>query len=277
MTDKKEKILHSAVRRLLTPLVRLLLRNGVPLAIFEELARKVYVDVAFNEFVVPGKKQTATRVSTITGLSRKEVARFQQQSTDDLRASIQQQHRTVRVIYGWVNDPRFVMKNHHTRALSFDQGDNSFSTLVKEYSGDMTPRAIYDELLQKGVIRVDNVGQIHLLERAYIPTTDEVEKLVILGLDVSGLISTIDRNIYQTDKPPFFQRKVYYDNLPEEAVPEIRQLVEQRGQELLEQINLIMAKHDRDMNPEVKGSGKKAAGVGVFYFENDEQDPENNS
>ena len=76
MKSKIEHKLQAAVVRLLKPLVRILLRNGIPFGVFEELARWTYVDVAFQESSLPGRKLTDSRVAILTGLSRKEVSRL---------------------------------------------------------------------------------------------------------------------------------------------------------------------------------------------------------
>src|SRR5262245_770200 len=71
------RALNAATARMLRPLVRVLLRNGIPYRAFADTARQVYVEVAEKEFALPGKPQTVSRVSTLTGLSRKEVTRTQ--------------------------------------------------------------------------------------------------------------------------------------------------------------------------------------------------------
>ena len=79
MTDTPktfEEHLFRAARRILHPLVRILLRNGITAPVFQELARKVFVDVARDEFPPEGKSQTLANISVITGLNRKEVARL---------------------------------------------------------------------------------------------------------------------------------------------------------------------------------------------------------
>ena len=71
-----ETKLLDAARRILYPLVRILLRNGIPSDAMTELVRQTYVDVAESEFAIDGKRQTTARISVITGLNRKEVARL---------------------------------------------------------------------------------------------------------------------------------------------------------------------------------------------------------
>jgi len=38
---------------------------------------------------------------------------------------------------------------------------------------------------------------------------------------------------------------------------------------MLEKLDVILAGHDRDYNPGIKGSGRKRLGVGIYYFEED--------
>jgi hypothetical protein len=74
--------LHSALlknlRKVMRPLVRILLRNGIDCVSVEEEIRRVYASVAMNEFALQGRKPTVSRAATLTGLSRKEVSRLLQ-------------------------------------------------------------------------------------------------------------------------------------------------------------------------------------------------------
>lgn len=275
--DQRQKALFNAIGKLLRPLVRLLLRNGIPYAAFADVAKHVYVDVAAQEFNLPGRKQTNSRVATITGLSRKEVQRISaMEGIGDPIEIVERYHRAARVVSGWLHAPRFSGGDGQPLVLPFEGGEISFAGLVKAFSGDMPPRAVLDELLQAGIAQRRDDGKLALLQRAYIPKSGEIEKLGILGTDVAGLIATIDHNIQSAGADPYFQRKVYFDNLPEEAVAELRGLIAQRGQEFLEVMNRWMAQRDRDVNPDAAGTGRKAAGVGVYFFE-DEPPKENKS
>ncbi len=65
----------------------------------------------------------------------------------------------------------------------------------------------------------------------------------------------------------FLQRKVSYDNIPEEAIPELRQLLYSKGATFIESLDKILSKYDRDNNPSMHGEGRKKAGLGILYFE----------
>ena len=110
---------------------------------------------------------------------------------------------------------------------------------------------------------------------------DENEKLAILGQDVGLLISTIDYNLGAAPSELRFQRKVAYDQLPPECLPEFKKLVNRHGQVLLEQLNEFLATHDLDgpsSSPSPTSDQRFQAGVGIYYFEEPvapkEKDPE---
>jgi hypothetical protein len=260
--------LSSAVAAMLRPLVRVLLRNGIAFGTFSDLAKRVYVDVAAEEFGIEGRKQSISRISVITGLTRKEVLRVRRLPDPGASESAERYNRAARVIGGWVRDRRFWNDLGAPAVLQFDRGERTFTDLVKAYSGDATPRAVLDELLRVGAVERTENGDIRLIGRAYIPRTDETEKLGILGTDVADLIRTIDHNI-QRPLEPFFQRKVSYDNLPAEALPEFRAFASARAQTLLEELDQWLSRQDRDANPAAEGTGRMRAGLSIYYFEED--------
>jgi hypothetical protein len=268
MEPKVVRALSAAVTTLLRPLVRLLLRNGIPYRTFSDIAKRVYVEVATEEFGIPGRKQSKSRVSILTGLSRKDVLRVRRLPSPDDLGAVERYNRAARVIGGWVRDTRFNPESGRPMELPFEGGAACFRELVKSYSGDAPARAVLDELLRVGTVERTSDGKIRLLERSYIPRSGEIDKIGILGVDASDLIATIDHNIHRTDAP-FFQRKVCYDNLPSEALPGFRDLAAERAQGLLEHLDRWLSERDRDFHPEVSGTGRMRAGVGIYYFQED--------
>ncbi len=205
---------QACVAKLLKPLVRVLLRYGVPCGAFLDIAKQIYVDVAMESFSIPGRKPTTSRASVITGLSRKEILRIRRLpplSDSEVR---DRYNRAVRVISGWVRDKDFAETPGQPADLPFEGGERSFSRLVRKYSGDVPARAILDELVRVGSVpQLDN-GDIRLRSRAYIPGAGEEEKIAILGNEVADLIQTIDHNLQASPEQSRFQLKVAYDNLP---------------------------------------------------------------
>src|SRR5262245_62601800 len=118
--------LSNAALTILRPLVRVLLRNGIPYGAFADMARRVYVEVAEKEFALPGKKQTVSRISTITGLTRKEVTRIQVAETP-LRTTHEERHnRPARVIGGWVRGKAYHDRRGRPADLPMEGEKGSF-------------------------------------------------------------------------------------------------------------------------------------------------------
>jgi hypothetical protein len=261
--------LYSALFRMLRPLVRMLLRNGIAYGAFADMVKQVYVAIADEEFGIVGRKQSDSRISIITGLTRKEVRRMKELDTPQEEIAARQYNRAARIISGWTQDPRFrdsVGMPLHLPLETTEKESQSFDGLVKAFSGDVPTRAALDELLRVGAVTRLPDSRIQLLTHAYVPRGDDAAKMAILGDDVALLIHTIDHNLGQADVA-HFQRKVAYDNLPKEAVPRFRALSAQKGQALLEEMDRWLARHDRDRNPGVEGTGRVYAGLGIYYFE----------
>lgn len=269
MSGRIHEALTRAVRRILRPLVRILLRNGIAYGDFAEQARRVYVEIAMGEFQVPGRKPSASRTATITGLTRKEVSRQLEILEGSEEAGLEPQNRAAQVVAGWVRDTDFQDGRGEPRPLSMEDTGGGFPALVRRYSGDMTARAVLDELHRVGAVdRLDD-GRVVLVSRSYVPTRDDAAKIDILGSDVSLLMDTIHHNLDHPGPQARYQRKVLYDNLPAEYVERFRAEAARRCQRLLEELDHELAANDRDMNPTVHGAGRYQAGVGIFYFEED--------
>ena len=261
---------------LLRPLVRLVLKRGMAHGQFAELVKRAYVETAREDFTVPGRKLTISRVAVLTGLTRKEASRLMQQEvTPPARSSRRRVNRAARVVSAWVEDDRYHDGRGAPASLPFesDEGE-SFASLVAEHGADVTPRAVLDELIRVGAVERLKNERLRLVERAYIPRADESAKLEILGADVADLVASIEHNLDSETGPPFFQRKVAYDNLPARYLPKLRKLLARKGQRLLEELNRDMSEHDRDVQGDDESPDRRRAMIGIYYFEdeNDESD-----
>jgi len=221
-----------------------------------------------DEFNLPNKKQTTSRVSILTGMTRKEVQRILKMEADDNSATTHTQNRAASVVAGWVRDNEFTHGNQPA-VLSIDGDGATFSQLVKKYSGDMPVRAILDELVRVGTVECVNDNHVKLLTRAYIPQQGDTEKLIMLGTDVADLITTIDHNITAIEQDPRFHRKVMYDNVPYQAVEKFKALSAIQSQQLIEKFDQWLSENDRDTHPDIPGEGRVRTGIGIYYFEED--------
>ncbi|WP_417517224.1 DUF6502 family protein [Marinobacter sp.] len=266
--------LHQALFRILRPLARLLLRNGIPFGEFSELVKRAYVEAALEDFSNGRRKPTDSGAAVMTGLTRKEVKRQREilagQQTG--KSEVLNTNRASRVVSGWVHDSTFQDSDGQPKTLVFD-GPSGFCGLVKQYSGDMPPRSVLDELLRVGVVSVDgDTGKLTLKQRAYVPAGDSKEMLHIFGEDVSDLIATIDHNLVSSEggQQPLFQRTLTYSNIPPDVMEAWRTLAAEQSQIMLEHLDSWLGPKDRDVSGKPTDSERRESfrtGVSVFYFE----------
>jgi hypothetical protein len=247
--------------------VRLSLKRGISYGTFTSLVKWAFYEVAKNDLVIEGKKQTQSRISVITGFTRKEVKRLSELEPPTSRHQREQYNRAARVVSGWRRDADYLDERGRTIAIPIYGDGATFENLAKKFSGDMPPRAVLDELTRIGALELEQGGRVRLLGQAFIPTQDDAIKFHILGTDAELLISTIEHNIDLDGKLPYFQRKVYYDNLPDEVLDDFRKMSRRYAQKLLDDLDRYLAINDRDVNPKIKGTGRNVAGIGIYYFQ----------
>ena len=266
MDNPLHSAIFGAVRALLRPLASILIRNGIAYGTFAELAKKVYVDVAFEEFAEPGKKQTISRVSALTGLFRKEAKRLHELTSATGAGAGERYNRAIRVISGWVNDAQYQTTSGEPADLALEGGSQSFAKLVRDYSGDIPTQAMLKVLKAAGSVVETDTGQLRLVSRAFIPSSDPIDKLHILGTDVAELVATIDHNLTAEPGMLFFQRKVSNSTVRVDAVPEFRRLSAEKAQALLEELDAWLSRHEVSRTTDDKSNGQYVS-LGIYYSE----------
>jgi len=263
---RPRQALDAAILRLLRPLVRLLIRHAIPFRAFCDLAKRAYVDAALHDFALPDKKSSISRVSILTGLTRKDVQGLVNEPTAANPETGERYNRAARVLTAWIRDPDFLHASGKPRALA-GEGTLSFGALVRRHSGDMPTRAVLDELLRVGAVRQREDGLYEPVARAYVPQRGVLDKLNILGNDVGDLIDTIDHNLQHGSDDPRFQRKVMYHSIDAQALPAFRRLSAVQAQSLLERLDGWLAEHDTDPALDRRETPRARVGMGIYYFE----------
>ena len=264
MTEQKLSIedrLVRAARRILRPVVRILLRNGITALTAQEILRKTYVDVAFEDFKPATSKQTLANVSVLTGLNRKEVARLRNLESikdDDTSGRT----RAGRVVAGWLTDPEFQSSAGFPLDLPFSGESPSFTKLVKKYSGDMYPTPLRDELLRTGAVK-EVRGRLQMTSRGYVPATDQGTKVDILGTDSAELIETIDHNI-RDEGDALLQYKVLAENLPADQLEAFNKFSRRISMGAIDEIRRWLIEHEGDDSDTTQPS--YVAGIGVYQI-----------
>ncbi len=271
--DLREQ-LKTAYRRLLNPLIRILIRNGVTATDTCELVRNVYVDAATSgEFQLTGRRLSDTRIAILTGLSRKEVYRLRHEKSNPKHGA--NLSRVMRVVAGWNQDPEFTGPYGLPLVIPFETDPTvdapSFCELVRRHSGDMAPRAMLDELLRTGLAVMDDDGLIRNMGRTYIPTKLDPAAIERLGKVIARIADTLDFNNQVAEpRDGRYERHVEADiGLTEEQSEQFNIYLRKKCQQLLETLdNWLAMQEGRVGTPRQERLSEKRliAGVGIYHF-----------
>lgn len=264
-----------AVRRILRPLVRHLIRHGVTFPAVSGLLKRVFVEVAEEEGKLPRRKLSDSRIALITGIPRKEVARLREED-EPAKAVPLDAHFATRLLGRWTADPAFLTPDGEPQILPFEQIDDgpSFSDLVKQVGQDIPARAVLDELVRVGAVAVSRARDVSLLTRRYVPSGGTVEKIDMLGTDVAELVATIGHNIVAPRDDAFLQQKIEFDNVGSRGVPILRRRLRELGDAFLNKVEQLMVLYDRDRNPSAPGGARTRVVMGAYYFQEETPAPE---
>ena len=273
MTDSVRLGLLAAYRKLLQPLVRILIRSGISFGETAEVLKSVFVEVAGRDFGLPDKKTSLSRIAILTGLSRKEVAKQNEILVSGALNFDSNLNRVIRVLEGWHGDPTFTGPYGLPMELPFESPTGpSFVSLVRQHSGDMAPRAMLDELIRVGAVEQTAAGAFKVLVRVYIPREFHPDALHRFGEVVRDFINTYEFNMDKPAGKSRFERIVFADNgLREELMPAFDALLRAKGYKfLLELNNWINAQENVSLSVSRKTSRIKT-GVGVYHFISDDE------
>lgn len=205
--------LQTPLARLLRPLVRLLIRCGVTFPALGDLLRELYVNVAEYDFALPGKHQTDSRVSLLTGIHRKEVARLRGAGAP-VSAVPTTVSRTSRIMARWLSAPAFTDEAGRPRPLARAAAGSepAFETLVASVTRDVRPRAILDEWLDRGLVTIDGEDRVVLTDTAFVPQSGSDQQLYYFGRNLHDHVAAAVANVLG-ESPRHLERAVHYDGL----------------------------------------------------------------
>lgn len=231
--------LVQALRRALTPLVRLMLSRDLTYPFMSELLKSLFVEVADREFRIGDSTPTDSRVSLVSGVHRKEVSRLRKDLGAGKQTVPDVASLGAQVVAQWMGTPPYTDEEGEARPLArfaSEGGDLSFEGLVSRVNTDIRPRVVLDEWLRLGVVHFDDAGRVCLNTGAFVPSKGFDEKAFFFGRNLHDHAAAAAHNLLGGD-PPFMERSVYYDGLTPDAVAELARRSESLGMQALVAIN----------------------------------------
>lgn len=267
MTDSAQKPLFAAILAVMRPVAATLLRFGVGYREFSDICKTAFVEAASDEFGIRGRQTNASRVAAMTGLTRKEVRRIKSLNLLTTLPSAAKHSAPAEVLHVWHADSRFCSATGIPKALTFDAGPTSFSTLVNSCVGDIPPGAIRAELKRVGAVVEDADGLLVVQRRYYVPVEagDRLLQGLLFGLRPVAMTVAHNTRLISADERRF-QRVVQNRSIPVVRRYEVEQRLRERMGEFSEEIDDYFS----EIGSESGSVDMVTLGVGLYYYEDAE-------
>ena len=263
--------LVKALRHVLRPIVRLLLAKGIGYPYLSDLLKEVYVDVAMREFGLPGKAQTDSRITLLTGVHRKDVKRLREMDAPAHEVP-EGVSLGMRVVSAWSQKPYADDEGLPAplARLASQGGEKSFEGLVASVSKDIRARALLDEWLRLGVVSLDSEGKVALDAAAFVPSGNMEDMAFYLGHNLHDHAAAAVANVLG-ERRIYLERSVHHDGVDADVVAVLAKEAERTGVRLLHSLNKKSLDAIADTSRAKKGdTGRYTFGI-YFYSEADEK------
>jgi hypothetical protein len=257
-----------ALKRLVDPLIDLMLDAGVTVHDFNQLLRERAVRTAARRVCKEIGRDSKSRVAIITGLPRSEVARILK--SDDVSSITRLgQHPARRVLAAWFDNPRFLTSDGEPAVLPIFGKRRSFEQLVAMHSGGIPVRAMLDELTQIDAVERLSDQRVKAKSRIPILTGLTGSAISVIGERTRDLLDTLTNNLRRVSNP-LFEGTALVDETDQELVSLMRREIAEQGTNFINSVNsLFNRSRVKQSRPPARTLAKCRLGVTVYYFQND--------
>jgi hypothetical protein len=220
--------LLDAFSGLLEQVGRLAVARGVTFAAMEDVLKSAFVEAARRAQPEAAGQRIVSRISTATGLTRREVTRLLgvQSSRPPPRPS-----PATQVFTRWRAD--LGRKRPTSRPATWPrQGPApSFEALARSVTQDVHPRSLLDELCRLGRVGVED-DTVTLLQDSIVPTGDSERAYAFLGGNVGDHLRAAVDNLL-AESPPHLEQAVFADELSAESMAAFGEIARTQWKNLL--------------------------------------------
>ena len=260
------KQLVYAVRLVLRPIVRLMLRVGISFDEFADVARGAYVDSAIRDRSRHGPL-TRERVAFITGMSREQIDHYIDNEHPRPGVGLSLARVASEVLHRWHTDPLYLGPFNIPLELEFDlPQDRCFQSLVQQVNPRASPGRVLEELLRAGAVAYFGEKHFRAIARWFIfPGYLSPYQIENFGEALEHLAQTLEYNGNLADSEnKRLERSVFADKgIPRELLPSFEDYARTRALKFLEEIDDWLARSTVDSS---ESSRRVNTGVNIFLY-----------
>jgi hypothetical protein len=255
-----------ALRRVLQPLARLLIRVGVRFDEFANLARGVYVETAIRDGTGVAGGTSRARIAAVAGITRRQLDNYIDNEGALPLADPTLMRLSVEVLQKWHSTPEYSGPYGIPRELQFDTpSDRCFRSLVALVMPRADARVVLDELLHTGAVMESGGRHFRAVSRSFMmPDAASPEVIEHVGRTLSRLGTTLEFNMDPRHPEKRLERRVVADRgIPLELVPEFEKYARTRAGDFLVELDNWLTPYASE---DGGSSDRVDAGLSVFLY-----------
>ncbi len=272
--------LMRALRHVMRPIVRLMIRHGVVMQTFNDIAKSVFTEMAEREIIANGENATDSRITLLTGIHRAEVKRLREAGFDAFMLS-PTLSTGADVVTLWLTDRRFSSVQRVPNRLSVRKGDtgNGFSLLVRSINPELRPYQVLAEMTRLGVVEVID-DEAKLLLDSFVPQQGFDDKLEYFAENGHDHLAAAVENL-ASERPTRLEQSVSANALSSASVDELSTMARALWKLVMQQVvdraveleardkNNVDGSIEGGSNETPKETPKARMNFGVYFYSDD--------
>ena len=272
MTESRSDLSLNAALRVMSPLVEMLLKEGITYPCFANALKQVFIEAAQNVIESSSVKVNDSRISTLSGIHRKDVREWHKSGKP--LSPAKPFSAAMEVYTRWASDPAYCNDKGEPRLLARTGEPGSFEELATSVSTDVHPRAVLEELLRLGVVKLENKSgeetptRLRLCAGAFVPREGYSEMLQIFADNVADHIATAAYNL-KGGEDTLLEQSVFADNLTAESAATLSALSSKLWAGVFQEM-VRAATHLTEQDKDIEGA-KERVRLGMYFYRNKDE------
>lgn len=269
MTSKAHITLNS-VLRVMRPLARLLIRQGVSYPAFAQALKTVFLAAAQDELKAREMPTTDSAISLLSGVHRRDVRTLTRLSPDDAATDPEPLSLVAQVVARWLSAPAYSNGDGRAKVLPRSGTEDSFDQLVSEVSRDIRSRAVLDEMQRLGVVGEEAEG-LRLLAHGFTPREAMQELALIFANHLQDHLATASLNLQ--GEADLLEQSVFVDEITAASAEQLHKVSKQAWKQAFKTVmQEAQTRFDDDAANAKAEDRKHRARFGVYFYSGPEEE-----
>lgn len=261
---ERQRLVLDAVRRVLHPLLRLLMDEGIGYQTFLVHMKPVFIEQALAQVQERGEKDTDSALSLRSGVQRKEIAAWRLNPVLSKKAV----KRSIpgEVYARWISDASYQTESGSPLQLPRVGPEPSFEALARSVNQVVHPLSVLNELIRLGLAQLaagpKGEEQVCLTQAGFVPQSDLTDLLELFVDNLSAHVETAAFNL-RGEKPKHLEQAAYAGGLTQTSAQHLSELSRELWSEMLK----VFLAEARRLHTQDQGEGNHLVRFGAYFHD----------